>query len=213
MVDTLGLQPADHRDGHTTLALQLAREDQRIEGLPLDPIAVAPLLNPTNAVARARAAQDLRDRLASIEPLLRKERRAAERLQELGERHEAEQNAARWRRFKWGGGLTVILGGLVALLILVPAAAPILGRILAWVAGKLPSLAGALGVVSVRAFDAVVNGIERARGEDQGPAGLSNDGAGPRPGFVGWTALESSLSREMDASHKALVRVRKAVSR
>jgi hypothetical protein len=38
--------------------------------------------------------------------------------------------------------------------------------LLAWLVGKVPSLASAFGVVSVKAFDAVLRGIEKAKDQN-----------------------------------------------
>jgi hypothetical protein len=68
----------------------------------------------------------------------------------------------------------------------------------------------------VKAFDAVVRGIERARQAHPGLERLHNDReAAPTPyaAYAAWSPaaeLEAHLAREMDAEHKALVRARKA---
>src|SRR5947209_6162439 len=69
VVDTLQLQPPENRDPYTDFALRVAREDQRIEGLPLDPIPVEPFLqtNPTNALPKLRAERALTKRFTEIE--------------------------------------------------------------------------------------------------------------------------------------------------
>jgi hypothetical protein len=189
VVDTL--QTRTNRDSNVEFALRLAREDQRIEGLPLDPIKVT-----------APDERKLNERFERIERLLAKARRSEERLLQMGEIQEQEQNESRVRWSKWMGGSSVVLGGLIALVVFVPAAAPILGRMLAWLVKKIPALAGALGVVSVNAFDAVVRGIERSR--ENGANRISN---GPADSAL--ENLELNLSREMDAAHKDLVRARK----
>jgi hypothetical protein len=92
---------------------------------------------------------------------------------------------------------------------------PIAGRVLGWMVGKLPGLASALGVVSVRAFDAVVRGIERTRSKggaaDAPTIAVANSGRSDsrRDSATFLPDLELNLSREMDAAHKALVRSRK----
>src|ERR1700759_9909 len=105
VVDTLQLEPAAERNQHTTLALQLAREDQRIEGLPDVPIPVEPLLGifPSNtppAVAQSaqeKAGAALENRFARIEKLLTREHAAEERLQDFGATYEAERDERRLR--------------------------------------------------------------------------------------------------------------------
>src|SRR5687768_16173923 len=84
VVDTLHLQPHEQRDEFTSIALELAQHDQRIEGIPLDPISVAHLLctetnhSPAEAMSKQNAARnDLDRRLADIQQL-RKQQRASE---------------------------------------------------------------------------------------------------------------------------------------
>jgi hypothetical protein len=212
VVDALERESPADRSAPAELALRLAREDQRIEGLPAKPIAVDDLLVPSDfteprAASRKRAAErDLARRFASIESDVAKERKLAQRLSEFGQRFEEERNASRWR---WSAGISsavVLCGGFIALAIFCPVALPILGRILGWIAGKLPGLAGALGVVSVKAFDAVVKGIERSRGATaENATFLKNE----RGGVENESPLAIRLSREMDAVHKSLVRARK----
>ncbi|MGZ8939563.1 MAG: hypothetical protein ACXW32_10175, partial [Limisphaerales bacterium] len=90
----------------------------------------------------------------------------------------------------------------------VPASLPLLGRMLAWCVGRFPALAGMAGVVSVKAFDAVVKAIERTKSAQpfqNHPHQFGNLSAtAPRLDELHW-----QLSREMDAAHKALVRKRK----
>lgn len=214
VVDSLTLQPAEDRDSYTEFALRVAREDQRIEGLPLDPIAVEPFVQPsaTNALPKLQAERALGQRFTEIEKLLASERQQTEHLLEFGAAHEAERNRARVRWTKWIGGSSLLIGGLVAFCVFVPAALPILGRLLAWIVSKIPSAAGAFGVVSVQAFDAVVKGIERTKSNPpSNNAGLSNAAVPTVPAADSWTSLlHLNLSREMDAAHKALVRARKA---
>jgi hypothetical protein len=76
----------------------------------------------------------------------------------------------------------------------------LLGRLLAWCVGRFPSLASKLGVVATEAFDSVVRGVENFKS-----TALSNDGHST----VSAENLHASLSREMDAAHKELVRTRK----
>jgi hypothetical protein len=213
LVDTLQLQPTDQRDPYTTLALDLARTDQRIEGLPLKPIAVEPLLasasvtNLTAAQHRSarQAASVLEDRRSAVDQLLATERTRTDQLIAFGEKFEQERNQTRLSWFKRISLSTLLLGSLIALAIFFPAAIPILGRILAWLVGKIPALAGTLGVVSVNAFDAVVKGIERSRTT----GAIEKLGNQLTTGELPLADLKLNLSREMDAAHKALVRRRK----
>jgi hypothetical protein len=209
VVDTLNAQPTTNRDEYTEVARMLATQDQRLEGLPEQPLTVRPLIKEerdTQAAAGdgqpgpAQAA--LEERFEEQNRLITQARRAERKLLTMGAQAEAERNAriSRWTKWLSFGGLG--LGGLVALVVLAPAGIPVLGRLLAWLAGKLPSLAGALGVVSMRAFDALVRGVERWK-ESSRQGGLTE---AQRTAIE---ALETNLSREMDAEHKELVRTRK----
>jgi hypothetical protein len=111
-----------------------------------------------------------------------------------------------------------LIGGGDALFVFCPLALPLVGRGLGWLVGKLPGLASAAGVVSVKAFDAVVRGIENAKKNSSVaptvPVANTYHAAGDsRRDKTTWiTQLETQLSREMDAAHKALVRARKEVA-
>ena len=128
------------------------------------------------------------------------------------------QRITRWTKFGvWG---TTLIGGAVALFVFCPIALPICGRLLAWLVGKIPSLASAFGVVSVKAFDSVLRGIEKAKEAKNNPGNSPVAPTVPvantfstgdsRRGQENWIhQLHNHLSREMDAAHKALVRARK----
>lgn len=210
VVDTLELQPEPQRDPHSSLALELAREDQRIEGLPAEPIAV-PLLLATNMDARA----ELDARFGRIRQQLDRQRHFDQRLIDRGATWENEQRARQLRWTKWLGGGSMLVGGAIALCVFFPVIIPIFGRILAWLAAKLPSAASALGVVSIKAFDAVVRGVEKARTSTSASSSASRlhngpENFGPPAAEPLASQLDLHLAREMDADHKALVRARKA---
>lgn len=214
IVEVLHLQPTERRDEFTNVALELAREDQRFEGLPVEPIAVGALVgivdtNLSSAeaiVQRADARQEVAHRIAEARALLAKNRSAEDRLHAFGEQFERTRNEQRLRWFKRGTVVTFVLGGFIALAFFVPASVPILGRILAFGVGRFPALAGTAGVVSVKAFDAVVKAIERTRHTPTPPSQFGNQiTAEPE-----LPDLQFHLSIEMDAAHKALVRKRKA---
>ena len=83
----------------------------------------------------------------------------------LGERYEAERNVGVVKRvWRWAWA-TLGLGGLIAVCLLCPAVIPIMGQLLGWLVARIPSLAGALGVVSKRAFDSVLTGVGKLRAE------------------------------------------------
>ncbi|MGV3771992.1 MAG: hypothetical protein ACO1QB_03760 [Verrucomicrobiales bacterium] len=228
VVDTLQLQPAEQRDVYSSTALQIAAQDQRIEGISLDPIHVPVLLGLGDVTAKeqAKAAADLQNEFERINGWLKKRANSQQRLLQAG--LEAEDARARKVRFwaKLAGFVSLPVAAMIALFVFVPAAIPICGRLLGWVVSKVPSLAGAAGVVSVKAFDAVVKGIERTRStastkisgvaptvstsalgtEESGTSRRHPDG----PALNAWIAeLELNLSRGMDQAHKALVQRRK----
>lgn len=126
-----------------------------------------------------------------------RERDAA--LMELGEKYETERKKSLWLRIKTAAIGTFGLGGLIALCIFCPAVIPILTRALAWIVSKILQLAGALGVVGMNAFDAVVKAVGHTR--DQLKSTNSDT----------LHALDSNLRDETDADHKALINQRRAV--
>src|SRR5688572_25897542 len=216
VVDTLQLQPHEHRDEFTSIALELAQHDQRIEGIPLDPISVAHLLgadntnqSPAEAMSKQNAARtDLDRRLAEIQQLRTRLRASEEQLIAFGERFEHARNAQRTHLFQRGLAVALSIGTIVVLIVFVPASIPLIGRILAFCVMKFPALAGTAGVVSVKAFDAVVKAVEHVRSARSNSSQFVNQVDQDAPVESG--ELEYHLSREMDASHKALVRQRKA---
>jgi hypothetical protein len=209
VVDALQLQPMDQRDEFTTVALQLAQQDQRIEGFPLEPIAVADLLaaTGTNEAALTVARADLAERFSESRALLAKQRRNEDRLIRFGEHYEQARNERRVTWFKRSAAVIIVLGGLIAIFVFCPALLPVAGRLLAWMVGRIPALAGGAGVVSVKAFDALVKAIEqtRNRAHSTGAERFGNQAAPADP----YGELLFNLSRAMDAEHKALVRQRK----
>ena len=234
VVDALNEQPLTNRDACATVALTLARQEQRIEGLPEKPLPVAPLIGearsaiergetPLSAEPAAGVTGDgpairaLRERFSGQDRLIAEERQGERKLVAMGVEKEAERNAriSFWTRLTaW---LALPLGGLVALVVLAPAALPLVGRVLAWVVARLPSMAGAMGVVSVRAFDAVVRGIEKFKDDHKQEAASppeteanleqAKNGGSAKSGPP--AALLDHLSRELDADHKELVRCRR----
>jgi hypothetical protein len=239
VVESLQSQPATNRDAYTITALAFAKQDQRVEGLPEKPFDVPALLagaGVTNefppfagppAIEAAR--EEVAARFEKQEELISKRAAADAKLIERGIVAEAERNKriTRWTKFGvWG---TTLIGGAVALFIFCPIALPICGRLLAWLVGKVPALASGLGVVSVKAFDAVLRGVENAKNQHAkqelgGPSSrprispvaptvpVANvlPGGDSRRGQENWVdKLHNHLSREMDAAHKALVRARK----
>ena len=217
VVDSLNLQPAEDRDRFTETALLFARQDQRLEGLPTRPFDLPVLLSVTNAITPApnpaSIAQEqnaLTERFAFQDELIARHRAVSGTLIEKGIAAAQEQNRIRTIWAKRAAWIGVPLAALIVLGVFCPAALPIVGRLLAWGVAKVPGLAGFFGVVSVKAFDAVVRGIERAKNEVPAQkSGMANtvDATGAPAPWV--DALHTQLAREMDASRKQLVRQRK----
>ena len=208
VVDTLQAQPAPERDAYSTTALLFARQNQKLIGLPDKWIDVDAIIH-SNQQARAL----LTVRFERQNKLLTETKAVERQLLDLGER-KAEETAT--HRFRWFTGISsflLVIGGFICLCIFCPVALPLIGHFLGWLIGKVPALAGAVGVVSVKAFDAVVRGIERSKSQYK-KAGDSNGTLTNGSAFASnernqTIFLEESLSREMDASHKALVQQRK----
>lgn len=249
VVDTLQSQPATNRDPYTVTALAFAKQDQRVEGLPLKPFDVPALLagmGLTNnlpplvgAPAIEAAREEVAARFEKQDELIAQRAATEAKLIDRGIAAEAARNQRITRWTKFGVFGTTLIGGVVALFVFCPLALPICGRLLAWLVTKIPSLASGLGVVSVKAFDAVLRGVEKAKDEGRATAsaravdlqnaavkisGVTTSPAAPtvpvanafyhgdsRRGPGSWVdQLHNHLSREMDAAHKALVRSRKA---
>lgn len=211
VVDALQMQPAAQRDPYTATALLFAKQDQHIEGLPLESFDVPALIAATNAVSFAAsplgttvavnpAQAAVQERFVKENKFIERERTATEQLVRLGIESEEVSNRRKTRWFKFGLLTSTLLGGFIVLVIACPVALPLLGRLLAWCVTRFPSLASKLGVVATEAFDSVVRGVENFKSTALSNAGsqapVAND-------------LHASLSREMDAAHKELVRARK----
>jgi hypothetical protein len=225
----LDLQPFTNRDACSETARAFVSQNQRVLGSPVHPLPVPEMLaqvdqTRSNAVTngapiapeivlQTAVADALREPFAVQDRVLGRQRAVVERLTQMGAEAESTRNAriSFWAR--WAGRLTLPVAGLIALMVFVPAVIPVLGRLLAWLVGKLPTLAGYVGVVSTNAFDATVRGIEAwkqsaASTQPTGPSPSSSPATAPQP------ALLNALSQSMDTSHKALVRARRnAVTR
>jgi hypothetical protein len=122
---------------------------------------------------------------------------------DMGQQVEKERNKSILRRLYASLGLTGIIAVIAGICIFFPAALPILMRMVAWLVGKIPALAAALGVVSKEAFDQIVRGVENGKAEIK-RAREANKVIDPIE------ALDSNLSKSMDNKHKVLVKARKA---
>ena len=237
--DALHMQPTDRRDEHTATALEFVAQNERVLGSPDLPLPIEPILAERRAqtntptgdpdLRQGPARRQLNELFESQNRLVQEQRSLEEKLITMGERHEAQRNAkiSFWTRVV---SLAVgPVGLLIALLLIFPAAAPVIGRLLAWAVGKLPALAGYMGVVGTKAFDATVRGIERFKNNSGLDAGLSTsktpaakdhtagdnnmdrliEPQGAEAGVPPIEQLSTALSRSMDLEHKALVRERK----
>jgi hypothetical protein len=216
----LDLQPFTNRDACSETARAFVSQNQRVLGSPVHPLPVPEILAQVEQarstaqsnslpvapgiVLQTAVSDALREPFAAQDRMLGRQRAVVERLTQMGAEAESTRNEkiSFWAR--WIGRLTLPVAGLIALMVFVPAAIPILGRLLAWLVGKLPTLAGYVGVVGTNAFDATVKGIETwkqssAAGQPAGPT------AAQPP------ALLNALSQSMDGSHKALVRARRNI--
>lgn len=209
VVDALSVAPAP-QDPAVELAKRLATVDQEIEGLPIERLPVVEAMsNEQRAMSGAAEGSENREmemieaQLARVAGMRKEAARldaAVEARQEhlvaMGVTFEQERNARIWKRWKWGSAFVLFLGALAALFVFVPVALPLAGRFLGWLVAKIPSMAGAVGVVGADAFDAVVRGVGRARAE------MKNEERG--------AALDRSLKEETDVSHKALIDARRS---
>lgn len=217
----LDLQPLTHRDACSETARAFVSQNQRVLGSPVHPLPVSQVLAqveqarsraqtndasaPPAIVLQTAVTDALREPFDAQDRVLGQQREAVERLTQMGAEAESARNAriSFWAR--WAGRLSLPVAGLIALMLFVPAVIPILGRLLAWLVGKLPTLAGYAGVVSTNAFDATVKAIESWK---LSSASAQPSETAPQP------ALLNALSQSMDGSHKALVRARRnAVTR
>jgi hypothetical protein len=182
------------------LSEQFLVRAQALVGLPLeDQAARVRSLLEENEQLRAGAIVAEAERVKQ-EQAWRTEKAAYEaKLLEYGAKYEEQRNKSIVRRFWSWLTATFGIGGIVALCVFCPAAIPILLRVVAWLVNKVPALASAAGVVSRRAFDQVVTGIEKAKAhyEEQGDKQAVE-------------VLSTHLSKAMDSDHKSLVRARRS---
>ena len=153
------------------------------------------------AAERVKAERELATKDGAIADLqtdhaaaLHRLREAEGRLMDLGERYEAERSKTWWSRLYSALGF----GGVIALCIAFPVLIPILTNLLGALVSAMPSLAGLFGVVSKRAMDAVVGGVEtfKAKRRAEGDANAV-------------ALLKDELHKATDASHRRLIAARK----
>jgi hypothetical protein len=197
VVDVLSDYP--ETNWHVELALDLAKKDQQIEGMPVTRIDVGQLL-----ARNENALKALEKRFGYVDTLLGEKRRLEAELKrreaellEMGRLYEAEKNKSVVKRiWKWTIG-TLGIGGIIALCFIFPVVIPIIGQFFGWVVAKIPALAGMLGVVSKKAFDGVVKGVGNVREK------LKDTEARK--------VIDTELLIATDADHRKLIEARRSV--
>ncbi len=190
------------------LATDLARQDQRVEGLPLHPLDVVAILRKD-----AAAIADLETRVAQTDSLLSERVKLKAELDEtrkqleaMGQQYEKERNSNIVKRmWRWGTGLfgTAIFIGI--LVMLGPASLPLIGMALRTLVAKVPKLISFVGVVGKDAFDSAVKGVEEVKAEVK------------KYKDEPWSADEimdtftEKLNHTTDKAHRGIIDARKAV--
>ncbi len=181
----------------TNLASALLQDTQQIVGLPVQRIPVGDIL-----AGLKPAVDDLQRRFDQTEALLKERSALNERLQatearlvEMGKLYEAEKNKNIVKRVWHSLVATLGIGGVIALCVFFPAIIPVLINCVGWLVGKVPQLASLFGVVSKKAFDAVVTGVEKVR-----------DGLKTRPDEK---AKADAILKEETDGHELLIKSRK----
>lgn len=195
VVDALSCAPINPP---TALALELARKDQQLEGVPRVRIDVAGVLaGKLDAMAALTDRYAMQSKLMAEKAVLEVKLRDAEaRLIEMGTKHEAEKNKSVVKRVWHWAFATFGISGLILLCVFCPVCIPIFARILAWGVSMFPKLAGFVGVVGTKVFDAVLSGVQK------GKAAIGEDNK---------DKLHNELRIALDAAHKQLVSARKPV--
>jgi hypothetical protein len=197
----------------TSLAKRFLQRDQEIVGMPTQRIDVEALLAEKDTAwkelnARMEEQRRLLQQRGELETRLRQ---AESELVELGRKYEAERNRSVVRRV-WGWAVgTLGIGGIVAACVLCPAVLPLLGNLLGWLIGKIPALAGFVGLVGRRAFDGVVKGVGEIRRElKQGKALPPEQQPSYRPAEV-LDLVDNTLrgATEGEANHRGLIEARR----
>jgi hypothetical protein len=129
-----------------------------------------------------------------------------------------EQNAAnaddaeKWRdhqRKTWYKRIFASLGifgtivAVIAIMVFVPPAIPLIARFLGWFVSKLPAAAGAVGAVSLKTFDATVKGVGGIRNHFKLKPDHQYTGAEVK------AIIDAQLKEVMDEDHKRLVESRR----
>ena len=199
VVDTLAKAPTNE---FVAVAAKLAKSEQLLVGVPATRLDVDAILagekSATGALlARLKLQEALLSERARLETNLRK-REAV--MIDKGGQFEAEQNKNHARTF-WRWLLSTFgIGGLIALCVFCPAAIPLLAQFFGWIVSKAPSLAGGFGIVSRKAFDAVVAGVGEVRSKlkAKGDSGTLE-------------MVNTELAKSTDQDHRELIAQRRTV--
>lgn len=146
----------------------LSLEDQRIEGLPIERIDVRELHRQWTGNEKEKAA--LNKTLSEFQDqntfLLKQRDNLQIEINELKNLLEQERNIPWWKKmWKWVFGLSlpslilVILGVVFAPQFTIP----LLGRIVGWIARKIPAFISFAGVVSSSIYDATIKGVQNIK--------------------------------------------------
>lgn len=106
---------------------------------------------------------------------------------------------------------TLGIGGIIALCVFCPALIPVFGRIVAWIVGKIPSLAGAIGVASTKVVDGLVKGVGDVRCK------LKLEQAKPEAEQAKYSPadvqkmIDDALLKSTDDAHRSLIDQRRDV--
>jgi hypothetical protein len=186
------------RDMITGLLSQVEKERQR--GISLEAKFEDAVLK--HQQEREKLQAELKKAVANADVVNRENSEKAQKWDEL-----QRQNIFK-RIWRWSLS-TLGIGGIIALCIFCPAAIPILARIVAWIIGKIPALAGAIGVVSSKAFDAITVGVGQVRTQ------LKVEQTKPQQSQRKYTAaevqamLDNSLMRATDDTSRVLIEKRR----
>lgn len=161
VVDALDQVPSEHKVAAVTVASRLAKDLQVIEGLPTS----AQRLDVTRLIANDEGEwRKVNDRQAKDAKNSLERRSIEERLIDLGVQKEQENHKNLFRRILFWGVSTFGLGGMIALCVFFPFLIPIflklIGMVISWLVGAVPSLIHFFGVVGKSTMENVVTGVE-----------------------------------------------------
>lgn len=156
------------------VALALAKEDQLIEGLPVEPFDVKQIISRLESekeatVARGRAtierieAENLKLRQERDE-LNRRQESIEENLIEKGMQKEEEEKSD-WLKSTLGWfWATFGLGGTILFVVLFPGVIlPVFTNLVGWLVRTFPALISSLGIAAKKTTDNIIKGVEKAR--------------------------------------------------